>query len=232
MEIRLLEKREKENNREYAYRTVRENIMTLALAPGETLNENELADQMKVSRTPVHEAILMLKEEALAEVYPQSGSKVARLDVERLNEGFFLRLQVEPAVLVQIAGNLSSEQIAAFKENLKYQSEAAKCEDGMDELYRLDSEFHHMIYRFSRKETIWRAVRNVCSHYDRVCYLDGKMSHDSAARKEQENRTLYRILLTGQAPDGDLGLFYERHLSAYRRNFGEMLEQYAEYFNI
>lgn len=68
MGIRLLEKREKENNREYAYRTLRENIMTLELPPGETLNENELAEKMKVSRTPVHEAILMLKEEALAEV--------------------------------------------------------------------------------------------------------------------------------------------------------------------
>lgn len=232
MEIRLPKKREKENNREYAYRTVRENIMTLVLTPGETLNENELADQMKVSRTPVHEAILMLKEEALAEVYPQSGSKVARLDVERMNEGFFLRLRVEPAVLMQIAGSLSSEQIAAFKENLKYQSEAVKREDSVDELYRLDGEFHHMIYRFSRKETIWRAVRNVCSHYDRVCYLDGRMSYDSAVLKEEENRVLYRILLTGQAPDGDLERFYEKHLSGYRRNFGDMLEQYPEYFNI
>lgn len=34
MGIRLLEKREKENNREYAYRTLRENIMTLELPPG------------------------------------------------------------------------------------------------------------------------------------------------------------------------------------------------------
>ena len=169
MGIRLLEKREKENNREYAYRTLRENIMTLELPPGETLNENELAEKMKVSRTPVHEAILMLKEEALAEVYPQSGSRVSRLEVERLNEGYFLRLQVEPEIMRQIAGNLSSEEIMAFKQNLKYQSEALKREDYLDEFYRLDEEFHHMIYRFSRKETIWRAVKNVCSHYDRVC---------------------------------------------------------------
>ena len=233
MGIRLLEKREKENNREYAYRTLRENIMTLELPPGETLNENELAEKMKVSRTPVHEAILMLKEEALAEVYPQSGSRVSRLEVERLNEGYFLRLQVEPEIMRQIAGNLSSEEIMAFKQNLKYQSEALKREDYLDEFYRLDEEFHHMIYRFSRKETIWRAVKNVCSHYDRVCYLDGMMSRAGVEHREQENRALYRILLTGQEPEGSPQSFCcEKYLSAYKKNFGEILEAYAEYFNI
>lgn len=39
MSIKISEKREKENNREYAYRLLRSNIMTLQLMPGTTLNE-------------------------------------------------------------------------------------------------------------------------------------------------------------------------------------------------
>lgn len=231
MAIGLLEKDGKENNREYAYRVLRQNIMTLALAPGETLNENELAELMRVSRTPVHEAILMLKEEALAEVYPQSGSRVARIDVERLNEGCFLRRQVEPEVARQIAGSLSAEQISSFKQNLKEQSAAVKEGESQEVFWALDENFHHMIYHFGRRETIWRAVKNVCSHYDRVRYLADRMAGTDFSGREEENRALYRFLLTGQE-ESSLETFYEKHLTAYRRSFGEMLEEYEEYFMI
>ena len=39
MKLRISERRKKENNREYAYRVLRDNIMTMQLLPGETLNE-------------------------------------------------------------------------------------------------------------------------------------------------------------------------------------------------
>ena len=51
MKLRISERRKKENNREYAYRVLRDNIMTMQLLPGETLNEAELAEIFHVSRT-------------------------------------------------------------------------------------------------------------------------------------------------------------------------------------
>ena len=50
-----------ENNRAYAYRMLRKNIMTLQLQPGCQLSEAELCEQLAMSRTPVHEALMMLK---------------------------------------------------------------------------------------------------------------------------------------------------------------------------
>ena len=52
-----------ENNRAYAYRMLRKNIMTLQLQPGCQLSEAELCEQLAMSRTPVHEALMMLKSE-------------------------------------------------------------------------------------------------------------------------------------------------------------------------
>ena len=109
--MKVFEKKQMENNREYAYRLLRDNIMTFRLVPGQSLNENELSELMHVSRTPVHEAILMLKEESLVDVFPQSGSRVSGIDLETLNEGLFLRLQVEPVIISQTAGNLTKEEI-------------------------------------------------------------------------------------------------------------------------
>ncbi|MEG0339412.1 MAG: GntR family transcriptional regulator, partial [Oscillospiraceae bacterium] len=69
-----------ENSRAFAYRLLRNNIMTLKLVPGTVIKEGELSRQLNMSRTPIHEAITALKDEWLVEVVPQSGTKVTLID--------------------------------------------------------------------------------------------------------------------------------------------------------
>ena len=54
--LELREKEPHETVREYAYRVLYQNIMTLKLPPGTAMSEQELSGILKVSRTPVREA--------------------------------------------------------------------------------------------------------------------------------------------------------------------------------
>ena len=112
-----------ENNRAYAYRMLRKNIMTLQLQPGCQLSEAELCEQLAMSRTPVHEALMMLKSEWLVDVLPQRGSIVSKISVPYLNEGFAMRRILEPALLRGLAGKLTREQLNEFQELLNRQNE-------------------------------------------------------------------------------------------------------------
>ena len=47
-----------ENNRAYAYRILRKNIMNIQLQPGCQLSEAELSEHLVMSRTPIHEALM------------------------------------------------------------------------------------------------------------------------------------------------------------------------------
>ena len=59
-------KKEKgENNKQFTYRILKKNIMKLSLKPGEEISEVEISEALNVSRTPVREAIVKLKEEKL-----------------------------------------------------------------------------------------------------------------------------------------------------------------------
>ena len=98
-----------ENNRAYAYRMLRKNIMTLQLQPGCQLSAAELCEQLARSRTPVHEALMMLKSEWLVDVLPQRGSIVSKISVPYLNEGFAMRRILEPALLRGLAGYIAGE---------------------------------------------------------------------------------------------------------------------------
>ncbi|MEF9990835.1 MAG: GntR family transcriptional regulator [Romboutsia sp.] len=66
----LYEKREKENSKDYAYRVLKDNIMVLNLKPGELLSEAELSEKLGISRTPIREVLMRLKNEHLIEVKP------------------------------------------------------------------------------------------------------------------------------------------------------------------
>ena len=161
-----------ENNRAYAYRMLRKNIMTLQLQPGCQLSEAELCEQLAMSRTPVHEALMMLKSEWLVDVLPQRGSIVSKISVPYLNEGFAMRRILEPALLRGLAGKLTREQLNEFQELLNRQNEDLYLDqDAADDFFiSLDNDFHRsFVPRFRLRPHRGGLCTTVTSQYGTVC---------------------------------------------------------------
>lgn len=234
MNIKILDRLNNENNREYAYRLLRYNIMSLQLLPGASINEGELSELLNVSRTPIREAILMLKDEDLIEVYPQSGSKVSLIDMAIVKEGYFLRAVIETEIIMSLAGNMNKEQLSELKENLEQQQRIIDFEerDKIDAFVRTDDEFHHKIYELASKHKIWYSVKKICSHYDRVRYLDAIINSIDLNDILKQHNKIYYLLLIGYDADFDFKLFYDRHLGIYKRSFKEIMEKYPTYFKV
>lgn len=232
MEIRLAEKKENENNREYAYRVLRDNIMKLVLVPGTALNEGELAELFHMSRTPVHEAVLTLKEESLVDVLPQSGSKISYIDLNIMKEGYFMRSVMEPMIIKPLAGNMLKEYTQRLQKNLEKQREVLSQKDSIDAFFKLDDKFHQIIYEAGEKRQVWEAVKRVCTHYDRIRYLDAILSDTDLNHICKEHEKLYHLLLIGYADDFDLQQYYENHLGTYKKNFRKIVEENPQYFGI
>jgi DNA-binding GntR family transcriptional regulator len=77
------------------YRTLREEIGRLRLAPNERLRLEQLAERFQVSLTPIRHALRRLESEGLVVSLPRRGSRVAPLSVEELEEVQSLRLGLE-----------------------------------------------------------------------------------------------------------------------------------------
>ena len=79
--MKIEEKRHGETARQYAYRTLRENIISLELEPGAPFNDVEMSQMIGISRTPVREAVIQLSEESrIIEIFPQRGMRIALID--------------------------------------------------------------------------------------------------------------------------------------------------------
>ena len=81
--------------REIVCEVLRDAIRGGVLKPGEWLKENDLADELLVSRTPVREAIRKLEQEGYVVTVPRRGAYVASVSIRDINEIFEIRAALE-----------------------------------------------------------------------------------------------------------------------------------------
>ena len=118
--MKIEEKRHGETARQYAYRTLRENIISLDLEPGAPFNDVEMSQMIGISRTPVREAVIQLSEESrIIEIFPQRGMRIALIDVDLVEEARFLRLVLEKAAVELVCGQADEEDLQWLDENIR-----------------------------------------------------------------------------------------------------------------
>ena len=222
-----------ENNRAYACRVLRMNIMTLRLQPGEPLNEGELAALLQMSRTPVHEAITTLHNDWLVEVFPQRGTRVSRIDPALVKEGYSTRLLLESALLKDVAGKIGRSQVQQLLAGMRRQEELRdRMPEAIDEFIQLDDEFHRMMYFFGGRGHTWLAMRGLVSHYDRMRYLDALDGECDYERVIRQHREFCDYLLMG-LPDGvDPEQAIGAHLTSFRGNLMTKMALHPDYFTL
>jgi len=165
------EKKHKETGKEYAYRVLKDNIMSLELKPGELLSESDLSEKLNISRTPIREVIMRLKGEHLIEVKPQAGTYVSLIDKEMIDEAIFMRKLLEKEVLKEACNKLSEEMFMELEKNLFAQKLVSNKEGKENEFHNLDKEFHRLIFIGCNKANIWESIMKISTHYNRMRLL-------------------------------------------------------------
>ena len=231
MDLVMLDYHEGENNREYAGRVLHYNIMTLHLKPGQPLNEAELAGIFKMSRTPIHEAISMLRRDWLIDIYPQRGTRVSQIDPALVKEGFSVRKLLEAEVLRDTAGKLGRSQIQQLIKSVNTMAALAdQLPDRVEDYINLDDDFHRMIYYFGGRKHTWLAIRGLMSHYDRLRYMDcieGNIDFDRVVR---DHREICDYLWMGFPDDVQPEQVVAHHMASFRGDFLERVQKHPDYF--
>lgn len=165
--MELYTKLPKETARDYALRVLKGNIISLELAPGTSISENELAAEIGISRTPVREAIIELAKAYLIEIYPQRGSFVSLIDSKMVEEARFLRRVMDTAVIEEVCETCDEEGLRLLEENVELQ-EFYLSKGMTDKIFDLDNKFHRSIYVVAKKDIIYDIHSTLMIHFDRV----------------------------------------------------------------
>ena len=166
---------EDENDKEFAYRILKNNIMTNNLKPGEHLmSEVNLSKKLNISRANIREAIAKLRNERLLDVKPQSGINISLINWELIEEAIFMRCIIEKCIMEDIVDNFDKDILIKLENNLFAQKLVLNKKDKLIEFYELDIEFHRLLFLGSKKINIWEDTINMNSHYNRILFLSYK----------------------------------------------------------
>ncbi|WP_428375156.1 GntR family transcriptional regulator [Lichenicoccus sp.] len=148
------------------YRDLREEIVSLVRTPGEPLIEMQVAKAHGVSRTPAREAIQRLADEGLIDIFPQSGTFIARIPAAELPEAIAIRCALEEATVRVAALRISEADLAALRAQLALQAarEAAGDKEGF---HRADEAFHAMLAAIAGQPRFWTVAQQVKTQVDR-----------------------------------------------------------------
>lgn len=224
-------------NRASAYDILRQRIIEFELLPGEFLSENSLASMLGVSRTPVREALSRLTEEGCVEVFPQRGTQVSRISIERIRQAVFLRSVLEQSVLEALCGSgLSREQFELLEQSLGRQRTYFAGQDS-SALLNEDTHMHRLFYRFCGREAAWDAFAALNCDMMRIRFLQIRTFSyrrvPMAAVDSWENRlTEHRMMLDAlRRRDAEaVGLLSNAHLAHITRNAQDLRRIYPQYF--
>jgi DNA-binding transcriptional regulator YhcF (GntR family) len=122
--ISLAERRTGVPARTQVYAALRDAIIRAELEPGRRLSENELAARFGVSRTPIREALVRLRDERLVAIVPQYGTFVSQISPQAVSDAQFLREALECAAIREAATLATEDDIALLEENLRAQERA------------------------------------------------------------------------------------------------------------
>ena len=215
----------RETARDFAFRVLRDNIVSLDLKPGTLISENEMAMEFGVSRTPVREAIIDLAKAGIIEILPQRGSYVSLIDPSMVEESRFVRKILDKAVIELACEIAPKEVIDEIEENVHLQEFYLEKEDA-DRIYMLDNQFHYLIYKAAGKETTYDMSSTMMLHFDRVRTLSVETVKDLKIVKD--HREMLEAIKRGDK-ESAIALV-EKHLGRYKLDEAQMRQEHPEYF--
>ncbi|GIJ22420.1 GntR family transcriptional regulator [Micromonospora lutea] len=146
--------------RDDAFRAIRDAIVNGTLAPGERLNDGELAQWLGVSRTPVREALARLEEAGLVRTRPGRYTMVSPLDLRALRGAQSVTTALHELAVREALPNLSAAELDAMRAANTRFAQALQAND-VDAAIAADDDFHGVMVAASANA----ALRSVLDQF-------------------------------------------------------------------
>jgi GntR family transcriptional regulator, rspAB operon transcriptional repressor len=222
-----------------AYDELKQRIVSGEYPPGSFLSARELADQLSMSKTPVHAALGRLAEQGYVTISPQRGAVVRALTFQEVVDHYDVRAALESYAVRQLAGRLPEEYRARLERNLQEQAACVEQLPDVGPYISCDVEFHWLLCEATGNREFARIMLGLGERLRRV--MRSTWTPEGVLASHADHQLLFGYILDADAEaaaelmDRHIG----RHLGSLSRRVGqtdpgprETLEQNRAYPSI
>lgn len=133
-----------ENLADRIYNQLKQDIFEFRLLPGDRFSENEIAERVQASRTPVREALFRLQREGYVDVLYRSGWQIRPFDFKSFEDLYDVRIIIETAAVKRLCEMESPPATLNDLKQIWLVSAGERLSDGAT-VSQLDERFHEML---------------------------------------------------------------------------------------
>jgi DNA-binding GntR family transcriptional regulator len=188
--------------------------------PGSRLIESELADFLKVSRTPIREAIIQLETKGLVKIMPNKGAIVATCSLSEFEE-----INIIFRTLSGIAASLSvkfisEEELTRMEDFITKMEVYEDSDSDRKEWLSLNDQFHKTFLKPCKKKLLLELIKKYRKQVDRYWYISVAHRRNLELFKEQHRKILEAFKLRDS---GLVRTSVENHIESYGDSATESL---------
>lgn len=205
---------ELQSKKALAYEILKRRILLNEEKPGQPINENALSEEIKVSKTPIREALQQLEREGLVMTIPGRGSFVTSVTVEDVREIFDSREIIECAVARRAAVMGDKELLRAKRKELESRSLRRSSEAG-DEEQRDD--VHVFIFQVVGNRRLFNIYSQLLDQIIRLRnYFNVSVDTERTSQYDQEHLAILDALIEGDPDKAEAAVLnHLRNAAAY-----------------
>jgi DNA-binding GntR family transcriptional regulator len=183
---------------ESAYQQIRHRILDNIWAPGYQALEQEIALQLGMSRTPVHEALMRLASESLVEVAPRRGMRVLPVSPTDMKEIYEVLTALESMAAELLAARKPTDaELQPLIEATEAMERALQADD-LDAWARADESFHEKLVMMANNRLLRESVMSYWDRAHRARMFTLRL-RPKPVHSTQEHMTLVARLRQGDA---------------------------------
>jgi DNA-binding GntR family transcriptional regulator len=172
---------------------VREMIMLGELPVGTRIRQRELAMELRVSRTPMREALSKLASEGLVVMDPSGQAVVCRSSIEDLEELYEIRQELEAMAAGHATEHCRPEDVEQLRRIIGDIDRASSA----NEWVRRNAEFHHALYRIAGRTELARLIDSLRVRTE--VYVRMLVQSGSGDEAQRDHRDIVDALEAGDA---------------------------------
>lgn len=207
---------------EKTYNTLKRAILDLDLKPGQLLTEEELSEQLGVSRTPLRAALNKLEYENLIKITPGRGTYVAELSLEYMEDIFDVREAVD-MLSVKLAAERKTDEDIKEMDYLVEQQELLLKDKEFDvkQFIKLDIDFHCIISKAANNKVLERLTLQLVENYNR--YILAAPFLDRASTIVSEHKQIIKAIKESNGEEA--AKIVQNHVNDIRESLKERIKK-------
>lgn len=149
------------------YKILRSRIINLDYEPGQVLNEEDIAQEFNVSRTPIRKIFQQLNGDKLLNIIPRFGAQVTPLDFKYMKSVFEVTRQLDPFAARLAVDRISKDQVKELEDIIE-RLYSYNIRVDYQKAIKDDERFHDIIFLSSGNQCLAEILLGLHMHTERL----------------------------------------------------------------